>query len=114
MSSFVCGYSKALLERGIEGGYNFLNALLASETCSEMNRCYEHFELLNLVPNDKFFVTFVDSPFKIENHTVKHYTKQLREKVLDKLSEVYNKKDILRIASLNTLDFLFGCGFKSL
>ena len=89
MSSFLCGYSKALLERGIEGGYNFLSALIGSETCSEMNRTYEHFELLNLVPNDKFFVTFVDSPFKIEKHTVKHYANQLRVKVLDKLHEVY-------------------------
>ncbi|MBR5321045.1 MAG: 2-hydroxyacyl-CoA dehydratase [Clostridia bacterium] len=89
MSSFLCGYSKALLERGIEGGYNFLSALIGSETCSEMNRTYEHFELLNLVPNDKFFVTFVDSPFKIEKHTVKHYANQLRVKILDKLHEVY-------------------------
>ena len=89
MSSFLCGYSKAILERGIEGGYNFLSALIGSETCSEMNSTYEHFELLNLVPNDKFFVTFVDSPFKIEKHTVKHYANQLRVKVLDKLQEVY-------------------------
>lgn len=89
MSSFLCGYSKALLERGIEGGYNFLSALIGSETCSEMNRTYEHFELLNLVPNDKFFVTFVDSPFKIEKHTVKHYANQLKVKILDKLHEVY-------------------------
>ena len=89
MSSFLCGYSKALLERGIEGGYNFLSALIGSETCSEMNRTYEHFELLNLVPNEKFFVTFIDSPFKIEKHTVKHYAHQLRVKVLDKLQEVY-------------------------
>ena len=89
MSSFLCGYSKALLERGIEGGYNFLSAFIGSETCSEMNRCYEHFELLKLVPNDKFFVSFVDAPFKIEQHTVKHYAKQLKLKVLDKLHEVY-------------------------
>lgn len=89
MSSFLCGYSKAILERGIEGGYNFLSAFIGSETCSEMNRTYEHFELLNLVPNDKFFVSFVDSPFKIEKHTVKHYANQLRVKVLDKLQEVY-------------------------
>lgn len=89
MSNFLCGYSKAILERAIEGGYNFLNALLASETCSEMNRSLEHFEMLNLIPNDQFFVTFIDAPFKIEDHTVKHYVKQLRLKVLDKLTEVY-------------------------
>ncbi len=89
MSNFLCGYSKAILERAIEGGYNFLNALLASETCSEMNRTAEHFELLNLVPEEKFFLTFLDMPFKIEDHTIRHYVKQTRIKILDKLNEVY-------------------------
>ncbi len=89
LSDFLCGYSKAILERGIEGGYNFLSALLASESCSEMNRAYEHFELLHLVNNDKFFVSFMDVPFKVEPHTVKHYTNQARTKILDKLTEVY-------------------------
>ena len=64
LSSYLCGYSKALLERGIEGGYNFLSALIGSESCSEMNRTYEHFMLLNLVQNDKFFVSIADIPFK--------------------------------------------------
>lgn len=89
MSSFLCGYSKALVERGIEGGYNFLNAFIGSETCSEMNRAYEHFEILNLVDNDKFFVAIPDVPFKIMPHTVKHMKQQLQTKVLDKLHEVY-------------------------
>lgn len=89
MSSYLCGYSKALVERGIEGGYNHLNALIGSETCSEMNRCYEHFEILNLVNNDKFFVSIPDAPFKIMPHTVKHMKQQLKTKVLDKLHEVY-------------------------
>lgn len=89
MSNFLCGYSKAILERAIEGGYNFLNAIMGSETCSEMNRSLEHFELLNLVPNDKFFVTFMDVPFKIMPHTVKHYITQTKNKILKNLSEVY-------------------------
>ena len=62
MSNFICDYCKSLLERGIEGGYNFLSALLATETCSEMNRALEHFELLHLVDNEQFFVTFLDIP----------------------------------------------------
>ena len=89
LSSYLCGYSKALLERGIEGGYNFLSALIGSESCSEMNRTYEHFELLNLVENDKFFVTIADIPFKIAPHTIKHYANQMQLKVLDRLHENY-------------------------
>ena len=89
MSSYLCGFSKALVERGIEGGYNHLDALIGSETCSEMNRAYEHFEILRLVDNDKFFVAIPDMPFKIMPHTVKHMKRQLQERVLDKLHEVY-------------------------
>lgn len=89
MSSYLCGFSKAILERAIEGGYNFLSALMGSESCSEMNRAYEHFELLNLVENDKFFVSIADIPFKIEPHTIKHYANQMRIKVLNKLRDVY-------------------------
>lgn len=89
MSSYLCGYSKALVERGIEGGFNFLDALIGSESCSEMNRCYEHFEVLNLVNNPDFFVSIADVPFKIMPHTVKHFKKQLQTKLLDKLHDVY-------------------------
>ncbi len=89
LSSFLCGFSKAIVERGIEGGYQHLDALFGSETCSQMNRAYEHFELLHLVDNEKFFVTIADIPFKIMPHTIKHYKRQIQEKVLDKLQEVY-------------------------
>ncbi len=89
MSSYLCGYSKALVERGIEGGYHFLDAFIGSETCSEMNRAYEHFEILNLVDNPDFFVPIIDVPFKIAPHTIKHYKQQLQTKVLDRLNEVY-------------------------
>lgn len=89
MSSYLCGYSKALVERGIEGGFNFLDALIGSESCSEMNRCYEHFEVLNLVNNSDFFVSIADVPFKIMPHTVKHFKQQLQTKLLDRLHDVY-------------------------
>jgi benzoyl-CoA reductase/2-hydroxyglutaryl-CoA dehydratase subunit BcrC/BadD/HgdB len=89
MSSFLCGFSKAIVERGIEGGYQHIDALFGSETCSQMNRAYEHFELLHLVDNKDFFVTISDVPFKIMPHTVRHYVQQMQKNVLDKLSEVY-------------------------
>ena len=89
MSNFICDYCKSLLERGIEGGYNFLSGLMGTETCSEMNRALEHFELLRLVDNEQFFVTFLDMPFKVTDNTVRHYVDQLRRKVLTPLQEVY-------------------------
>ena len=75
--------------RSMEGGYNFLSGLMGTETCSEMNRALEHFELLRLVDNEQFFVTFLDMPFKVTENTVRHYVDQLRRKVLTPLQEVY-------------------------
>ena len=89
MSNFICDYCKSILERGIEGGYNFLSAIMGTETCSEMNRALEHFELMRIVENDPFFVTFIDMPFKVAEHTVRHYVEQLQLKVLNPLHEVY-------------------------
>ena len=33
MSSFVCGYTRALFERAFEGGLNFLDFYASSDTC---------------------------------------------------------------------------------
>ena len=89
LSNFLCEYCKALLERGLEGGFNFLSAIISSETCSEMNRSMEHFQLLGVVPNEKFFVSFLDFPFKDTEHAIAHYVQQLRIKLLQPLQEVY-------------------------
>lgn len=87
MTNYLCGYTKALVERGIEGGYKFLSAIAGGETCTEMNRALEHFQLLNLVDNDKFFVSFIDVPFKVTPHGLKHYQNQIQKKVLNELHE---------------------------
>ena len=101
MANFICDYSKSLLERGIEGGFNFLSAIMGSETCSEMNRTLEHFEIMKLVPKDDFFVTFLDMPFKITENTVRHYTEQLQLKVLNPLRDTFGidvSEDAMRAA----------------
>ena len=89
MTNYLCGYAKALVERGIEGGYNFLSALAGGETCTEMNRTLEHFEVLQLVKNEKFFVSFIDVPFKVTPHGLEHYKNQITKKVLEPLHERY-------------------------
>ena len=32
MTNYLCGYAKALVERGMEGGYTFLSAVAGTET----------------------------------------------------------------------------------
>ena len=89
LTNYLCGYSKALVERGIEGGYSFLSALAGTETCSEMNRALEHFELLRLVDNPNFFVSYIDVPFKVTEHGLRHYENQLTKKLLEPLHAHY-------------------------
>lgn len=92
MSEKTCTYSRSILERAIEGGYNYLSALLSTETCGMMTRSHEHFQMLNLVKdvNDKFFVSFIDSPFNTKDYAIKHYKNQLKKHILDRLHEVYD------------------------
>lgn len=91
MSSKICSYTRSILERGIEGGYDYLDALLSSETCQMMHRGHEHFEILELVKkqNPKFFMSMMDVPFTDSETAVEHYISQLEKRILRPLSEVY-------------------------
>lgn len=89
MSNYTCEYARALVERGIEGGYNFLDGLAGVDACSMMNRFYEHFELLKMTEKPNFFVTHTDMPYKVVDYSVRHYTKQMRIRLLDIMEKNY-------------------------
>ncbi len=89
MSNYTCEYARALVERGIEGGYNFLDGLAGVDACSMMNRFYEHFELLKMNEKPNFFVTHTDMPYKVVDYSVRHYTKQMRIRLLDIMEKNY-------------------------
>ena len=89
MSNYTCEFARALLERAIEGGYQFLDALIGVDACSMMNRSMEHFEILRVNDKPDFFVTHCDMPFKITDYTVEGYRRQMRVHVLDRLQEVF-------------------------
>ena len=89
MSNYTCEFARALLERGVEGGYEFLDAMIAPDACSMMNRAMEHFEILKVNSKPHFFVTHTDMPYKITDYTIDGYVKQMRLRVLDKLTEEY-------------------------
>ncbi len=86
MSNYTCEYARALLERAIEGGYQYLDALIGVDACSMMNRSMEHFEILNVNSKPNFFVTHTDMPFKITDYTIEGYRRQMRAHVLDELT----------------------------
>jgi benzoyl-CoA reductase/2-hydroxyglutaryl-CoA dehydratase subunit BcrC/BadD/HgdB len=87
MSSTLCEACRAYLERTIEGGFNFLDCILAPDACAQMNRCVENIEHLNLIQKDSFFVTYADVPMKSDETALKHYVKQMRIRVLEPLHE---------------------------
>ena len=91
MTNKICSYTRSILERGIEGGFNYLDALLSSETCQMMHRGHEHFEILNLVreQNPKFYMSMMDVPFSDSEAAIDHYEDQLRTIILEPLEEVY-------------------------
>ena len=89
MSNYTCEFARALVERGIEGGYQFLDAMIGVDACSMMNRAMEHFEILEVNNKPNFFVTHCDMPYKITDYTLESYVKQMRLRVLDVLTEKY-------------------------
>ena len=89
MSNYTCEFARALLERAIEGGYQFLDALIGVDACSMMNRSMEHFEILQVNDKPNFFVTHTDMPFKITDYTIKAYVQQMQAHVLDRIHEVF-------------------------
>ncbi|MGL4369645.1 MAG: 2-hydroxyacyl-CoA dehydratase family protein [Spirochaetota bacterium] len=85
MTTRNCPYVRAILERALEGGYNYLSALFGAESCAALERMEEHFFLLKPVKNDEFFVTQIDSPMKGDKTSLDYYKAQLKLKVVDEL-----------------------------
>ena len=87
MTNRTCMYGRCLLERALEGGFNFLDAQMATETCTVTCRFQEHLQLMDIIQNPDFFCEFTDVPFKKNDNSIDHYEKQLQAHVLDKLQE---------------------------
>lgn len=87
MTQRNCPYVRSILERAIEGGYNYLEALFGVEACAAMERTEEHFDLLKPVKNDKFVTTIMDAPMKGDRTNLEYYKTQLKKNVLTPLRE---------------------------
>ena len=90
MSGRTCHYGRSLFERALEGGFNFLDAQLATETCTVTCRFQEHLKAMpEVINNMNFKVEFSDVPFKKNENSIDHYEKQLKAHVLDFLKSNY-------------------------
>lgn len=91
MTSFLCETSRALLERAIEGGFNFADCVIAPDGCTMINRCVENMELLKTMGegNDRFFHEFMEIPLKADENGVELLVLQCKNHILKPLSENY-------------------------
>ena len=91
MTSFLCEFSRALLERAIEGGYNFADAIITPDGCSMMNRCVENMELLHTMGKEKenFFYEYMEIPMKADDNGLELYVLQCKNHILKPLHEHY-------------------------
>ena len=91
MTSFLCEYSRALLERAIEGGYNFADCMITPDGCTMMNRAVENMELLKTMGKSKpkFFYEYMEIPMKADDNGLNLYVLQCRNHILTPLHDVY-------------------------
>ena len=89
MTSFLCEYSRALLERAIEGGFNFADCMITPDGCTMMNRCVENMELLKTNEKEKFFYEYMEVPMKADDNGLNLYVLQCKNHILKPLREHY-------------------------
>ena len=91
MTSFLCETTRALLERAIEGGFNFADCVIAPDGCTMINRCVENMELLGTMGkgNDKFFHEYMEIPLKADDNGVELLILQCKNHILKPLHEKY-------------------------
>lgn len=91
MTNKTCPFTRSILERSMEGGYDFLSAMLSSETCQMMHRAHEYFEIKGLVKdkNPNFYLSMMDVPFVTTKAAYEHYAEQLRLYILEPLNKTY-------------------------
>ena len=89
LTSFLCEYTRALLERAMEGGYNFTDCLIVPDGCSMLNRCAENMELLKTMPKEHFFHEYMEIPMKADDNGLNLYTLQCRNHILEPLREKF-------------------------
>lgn len=87
LSPIFCEACRAILERALEGGFSFLDGVIAPEACAMMNRCVENIEHLGCCPHEGFFASYCDVPMKSDDVTLKHYVLQMQEHCLKPLHE---------------------------
>ena len=91
MTNLLCEPSRALLERAVEGGFNFADCVITPDGCTMMNRAVENMELLHTMGKDNpnFFHAYMEIAFKNTENDVNLAILQCKNHILKPLREKY-------------------------
>ena len=91
MANNSCEFSRAILERALEGGYGFLHAMAGVDVCEANNRAIENMEIMHAqgADKDKFFYCNLDIPYSDDEDCVEHICEQVSRKILKPMRENY-------------------------
>ncbi len=89
LTSFLCEYTRALLERAIEGGYNFTDCIITPDGCTMLNRCVENMELLKTMNKEGFFYEYMEIPMKADDNGLNLYVLQCKNHILKPLHDKF-------------------------
>ena len=91
MANNSCEFSRALLERALEGNYSFLHAMIGVDVCEANNKAIENMEILHTQgeDKDKFFYCNLDIPYSDDEDCVEHIREQVSRKILKPMMENY-------------------------
>ena len=91
MTSLLCETSRSLLERAVEGGFNFADCVIAPDGCTMINRCVENMELLKTMGagKDRFFYEYMEIPLKADDNGVDLLVLQCRNHILRPLHDAF-------------------------
>ena len=91
MANNSCEFSRAILERALEGNYSFLHAMAGVDVCDANNRAIENMEIMHAqgADKDKFFYCNLDIPYSDDEDCVEHICEQVSRKILKPMRENY-------------------------
>lgn len=91
MANNSCEFSRAILERALEGNYGFLHAMAGVDVCEANNRAIENMEIMHTqgADKDKFFYCNLDIPYSDDADCVEHICEQVSRKILKPMRENY-------------------------
>ncbi len=92
------------MDMAIEGGFECLDALVAPDGCTMINRCVENMELLNTMPKENFYYQYLEVPMKDDDNGLNLYVSECRKKILQPLHDTFGidiSDDALRTAVEN-------------